>query len=46
MRHIALIAAVVAGVALPAIGINRLVVTDGKIDAQVAFNSETFPLER
>jgi hypothetical protein len=56
MRRITVIAGVVIVAAL-AIGINRIVVTDGRIDAVVAatpltnphgaeFRSETFPLER
>jgi len=56
LRRIAVIAGVVV-VALLAIGINRIVVTDGRIDAVamhalpndaqvVAFKSDYFPLER
>jgi hypothetical protein len=46
-RHIAVLAAIVA--AVPAIGINRIVVTDGKVAADsslVAFKSDYLPLER
>jgi hypothetical protein len=46
MRKLLLIA-VVAVVAVLPIGINRIVVTDGHIDAQaVAFKSDYLPLER
>ena len=56
LRHIAMIAGVVVGAVL-AIGINRIVVTDGRIDAVathalpndvqvLAFKSDYVPLER
>ena len=44
MRKLLLIAGVVVAAVL-AMGINRIVVTDGRIDAVVAFKSDYFPLE-
>jgi len=45
MRKLLQIAGVVVVSGL-AIGINRVVVTDGRIDAVVAFKSDYLPLER
>ena len=45
MRTLAVLAAAVVAATMLAIGINRIVVTDGHISATAAFKSDYFPLD-
>ncbi len=45
MRTLAVLAAAVVAATVLALGINRIVVTDGHIPATAAFKSDYFPLD-